>query len=92
MPPQGWRLDYFLASAALMPQPTSATASVEATDSANKFPQTVFTDGGDGSCGVVTKMQTPWRAYDSWILQDVYGSDHLPLGLTLVYEDECQRP
>ncbi|EFJ52084.1 hypothetical protein VOLCADRAFT_56112 [Volvox carteri f. nagariensis] len=29
-------------------------------------------------------LSTPWRVYDSWILQDVYGSDHLPLGLTLI--------
>ncbi len=31
-------------------------------------------------------ITTSWRVYDSWILQDVYGSDHLPLGLTLVQE------
>ncbi|KXZ56520.1 hypothetical protein GPECTOR_1g467 [Gonium pectorale] len=29
-----------------------------------------------------------WRVYDSWILQDVYGPDHLPLGLTLVRNDD----
>ncbi|KAG2442710.1 hypothetical protein HXX76_002793 [Chlamydomonas incerta] len=25
-----------------------------------------------------------WAVYDTWIMQDVYGSDHLPLGLTCV--------
>lgn len=31
-----------------------------------------------------TAPATRWRVYDSWIRQDVYGSDHLPIGLTLV--------
>ncbi|GIL73256.1 hypothetical protein Vretimale_4856 [Volvox reticuliferus] len=71
---KGWRLDYFLTSGALMPSASTAAAG-EAVSHA---------DTADGAEAAPPILSTSWRVYDSWILQDVYGSDHLPLGLTLI--------
>ncbi|GLI69142.1 hypothetical protein VaNZ11_013699 [Volvox africanus] len=75
---KGWRLDYFLTSGALMPSATAAAAGEEAVDDADTKEKEK----------AAPPTPTPWRVYDSWILQDVYGSDHLPLGLTLIQAAE----
>ncbi|GIL42718.1 hypothetical protein Vafri_653 [Volvox africanus] len=76
---KGWRLDYFLTSGVLMPSATTAAAGEEAVGGA---------DTTDKENAAPSTPSTPWRVYDSWILQDVYGSDHLPLGLTLIQAAE----
>ena len=39
--------------------------------------------GGEGAAAAAGPASA-WAVYDTWIMQDVYGSDHLPLGLTCV--------
>lgn len=77
---QGWRLDYFLTSSSLMP-PGEVKPKVEPPPAA-EGEQQQSTEGKPTPTR--TAPATSWRVYDSWIRQDVYGSDHLPIGLTLV--------
>ncbi|GFR40988.1 hypothetical protein Agub_g1653 [Astrephomene gubernaculifera] len=80
---KGWRLDYFLTSASLMPWEAGAGGEKGAAEAGSEGAQAA-------APAPVPPPATQWRVYDSWILQDVYGSDHLPLGLTLVAEEEGQ--
>lgn len=77
---KGWRLDYFLTSSSLMP-PGEVKPKVEPPPAA-EGEQQQSTEGKPTPTR--TAPATSWRVYDSWIRQDVYGSDHLPIGLTLV--------
>ncbi|GLC44343.1 hypothetical protein PLESTB_000480200 [Pleodorina starrii] len=84
---KGWRLDYFLTSGSLMPSTatTTTTAVAEAAAEQQPAPEAPNPPAAAGAAAATPTAvpSTPWRVYDSWILQDMYGSDHLPLGLTL---------
>ncbi|KAG2450155.1 hypothetical protein HYH02_000257 [Chlamydomonas schloesseri] len=66
---KGWRLDYFLTSESMMP-PEAQEGSTAAQEEA--------------AGAAKAEPASAWTVYDTWIMQDVYGSDHLPLGLTCV--------